>query len=71
MEEFVKYYDVEKPAAFSGAHSFAKVAKKPQKWLQTQDAYTLHAPVRRKFPRRTDDCSWSTLSNASRSYRFQ
>ena len=41
-----------KPGSFSGIHSFAKVSKKPKKWLKTQDTYTLHFPVRKRFQRR-------------------
>ena len=49
MANFVDYYDVTKPGSFSGAHSFDRNAKP---WLKTQDTYTLHTPVRKKFPRR-------------------
>lgn len=52
MGEYLTYYDPKQAGAFSGAHSFKKVAKKPQKWLKTQEAYTLHAPVRKRFQRR-------------------
>ena len=48
----MRYYDPQKVGAFSGAHSFQKVAKSPLKWLKSQDVYTLHKPVRRRFPRR-------------------
>ena len=48
----MRYYDPQKVGAFSGAHSFQKVAKSPLKWLKSQDGYTLHRPVRRRFPRR-------------------
>ena len=49
---FVDYYDVSKPVSFSGIHSFAKVSKKPEKWLKTRDTYTLHFPVRKRFQQR-------------------
>ena len=52
MENFVDYHDVSKPGSFSGIHSFAKVSKNPEKWLKTQDTYTLHFPVRKRFQRR-------------------
>ena len=48
----MRYYNPQKVGAFSGAHSFQKVAKSPLKWLKSQDVYTLHKPVRRRFPRR-------------------
>ena len=48
----MSYYDLQKVGAFSGAHSFLKVAKSPLKSLKSQDVYTLHKPVRRRFPRR-------------------
>ena len=48
----MRYYDPQKVGAFSGAYSFQKVAKSPLKWLNSQDVYTLHKPVRRRFPRR-------------------
>ena len=48
----MSYYDPQKVVAFSGAHSFQKVAKSPLKWLKSQDVYALHKPVRRRFPRR-------------------
>ena len=48
----MRYYDPQKVGAFSGARSFQKVAKSPLKWLKSQDVYTLHKPVRRRFPRR-------------------
>ena len=48
----MRYYDPQKVGAFSGAHSFQKVAKSPLKWLKSQDVYTLHKPLRRRFPRR-------------------
>ena len=52
MGKFVRYFDPKQVGAFSDAHSFQKVVKAPQKWLKTQDVYTLHKPVRRRFPRR-------------------
>ena len=52
MEDFVDYYDVEKLGSFTGAHSFAKVANHPKRWQKTQETYTLHSPVRKRFKRR-------------------
>ena len=61
------YYSPPHPAAFAGAANlkrFVSKNKQPKlrQWLEGQDAYTLHKPVRRKFPRRyynvqmVDDC---------------
>ena len=46
---------MKKLGAFSGAATFQRTVQNPEakKWLLTQDAYTLHKPVRRCFPRRT------------------
>ena len=54
MGEFLDYYNENKPGSFSGAAAFQRTAQNPEakKWLLTQDAYTLHKPVRRRFPRR-------------------
>ena len=46
MEERLDYYDPKKSGSFSGARRFSK------QWLQLQDSYTLHKPVRKKFKRR-------------------
>jgi len=54
------YYDPSKLSAFSTLKNLqeaarqSKLGKKPGEllsWLQTQDTYTLHKPLRRKFPR--------------------
>jgi len=54
------YYDLSSPACYSGVNSVYKEAKKRlssikisdvESFLQTQDTYTLHKPVRRKFLR--------------------
>ena len=54
------YYDPSKLSAFSTLKKLqeaarqSKLGKKPGEllsWLQTQDTYTLHKPLRRKFPR--------------------
>lgn len=50
------YYDVEGVGSYGGVRPLSKKTKiKPERvkdWLQTQDTYTLHKPVRYKFPRR-------------------
>ena len=48
----MSYYDLQKASAFSGAHSFQKVAMSPLKSLKSQNVYILHEPGRRRFPRR-------------------
>ena len=54
------YYDPAKPSAFSSfkklqhAEKQINLGKKPSEiksWLEMQDAYTLHKPLRRRFPR--------------------
>ena len=54
MENDLKrYYQPEQPGSFSGAHSFRKALHTPVKrWLEAQETYTLHRPVRKKFLRR-------------------
>ena len=46
MGEYLDYYDPKKSGSFSGSRRF------PKQWLQSQDTYTLHKPVRKKFKRR-------------------
>jgi len=54
------YYDLDSPAAYSGLSPVYKEAKRRdasirqadvEKFMQAQDTYTLHKPVRRHFPR--------------------
>jgi transposase InsO family protein len=50
------YYDPSHPAAFGTLRKLAAVVPsekndKLQTWLQEQDAFTLHRPVRKRFPR--------------------
>ena len=56
-----KYYNAKIPGSFAGAYSFSKVLKtskrQMQSWLQSQDTYSLHGPVIRKFPRRKVICN--------------
>lgn len=50
------YYTPKEPGSYSGIHTLQRVTGyKPDKiktWISTQDTYTLHKPVRRKFQRR-------------------
>lgn len=48
------YYDVNNPVSYAGVRPLARQfgTKKASDWLNTQDAYTLHKPLRKKFPRR-------------------
>ena len=53
------YYDPRHEAAFGTLEKLKRVAKKTgvakleqvKPWLEQQDAYTLHRPVRKRFPR--------------------
>src|SRR5215475_9287646 len=49
------YYDSKSPGAFGGINKLARVAKTPvkkvKKWLSSQRVYSLHKPVRKRFPR--------------------
>lgn len=50
------YYDVNSPGAYGGISRLSKASgvspQKTKRWLMTQDAYTLHKPIRLKFKRR-------------------
>ena len=50
------YYDPSKPEGYAGAErlkkKFPKEEKSVAKWLATQATYTLHKPIKRKFPTR-------------------
>ena len=49
------YYDVKQPSSFSGKNKLKRVYKgkdNVQKWLNNQDVYSLHAPLRKNFNRR-------------------
>jgi transposase InsO family protein len=52
----VRYYDVSQAGFYGGVRPLARYSNssiKPTKtWLSSQDAYTLHKPVRKIFPRR-------------------
>jgi len=53
------YYDHSKPSAFSTLKKQQDAAKQSKlgkagvikSWLETQDTFILHKPLRRKFPR--------------------
>jgi transposase InsO family protein len=49
------YYNPEHPASFSSVPKLVKASKSSkrdvEKWLAGQDTYTLHKPVRKRFPR--------------------
>ena len=50
------YYDIGGVGSYGGIQPLSKKTKVPlpqvKKWLESQDAYSLHKPVRYKFPRR-------------------
>ena len=50
------YYDIEDPASYGGVQKLSKRSgispEIVREWLSTQDTYTLHKPIRRKFNRR-------------------
>ena len=47
------YYEPSKPGSYGGIRPLIRYGGKGAKhWLTTQDAYTLHKPIRRIFPRR-------------------
>ena len=50
------YYEASQPGSFGGIKPLARYSGSPlsttKNWLSSQDAYTLHRPVRRKFLRR-------------------
>ena len=50
------YYTPERPGSYGGVNALKRVTKIKtstlKDWLSHQDAYTLHKPVRRSFPRR-------------------
>lgn len=52
-----QYFDPSHEASFSGARNLIRLNKKKitpeqiNRWLQKHDTYTLHKPIRKKFPR--------------------
>lgn len=47
-----KYYDPANPVGFTGDHRHLKHVN-AEEWLSSQDAYTMHKPVRRRFKTRS------------------
>lgn len=77
------YYDPSKSGSFGGVRPLTRHSSgDAKKWLTSQDAYTLHKPVRRKFPRRktfskgiddlyqADLADMQSLSRYNDGYRF-
>jgi len=80
------YYTPSMPSSFAGLNAFQRETKHNIKdtksWLSSQDAYTLHKPIRRKFKRRAtyafgvdhlwqaDLADFSSLSRYNDGYRF-
>jgi len=85
------YYDPSHPASFGGVDSVYRAAKEKglkitrsevQQWLQKQDTYTLHKPVKWRFKRgrvyvdkideqwQADLADLSSLSKYNQGYRF-
>src|SRR6478609_8717632 len=78
------YYDVKKVGSFGGVAALSKAVgnKNVKNWLTSQETYTLHKPVRRKFRRRKTisigvDHQWQidladvlSLSNHNDGYRY-
>ena len=58
MEESLKaiYFDTKSPGGFGGVDRLQKASKcskkKVEKWLSSEDVYTLHKPIKRRFKRR-------------------
>ena len=50
------YYNVSKPGSYGGLDALSRVStdgrKAIKKWLESQDTYTIHKPIKRKFQRR-------------------
>ena len=50
------YYEASEPGSYGGVRPLARYSGMPVKsirgWLETQDPYTLHKPVTKRFPRR-------------------
>ena len=49
------YYNLSAPASYGGLSKFKPkgyTKKEVREWLESQDTYTLHKPIRRRFPRR-------------------
>ena len=50
------YYDPTKVGSFGGVSALSKDFKNAKDWLTSQETYTLHKPVRRKYKRRRMIC---------------
>jgi len=49
----ITYYDTKNPGSFGGVKRLEREAQKPaKKFLEAQNTYTLHKPIRLRFPRR-------------------
>ena len=49
----VTYYDTKNLGSLGGVEKLERATGQPAKdWLITQDTYTLHKPIRRRFSRR-------------------
>ena len=95
LETFLQtvYYDPKHPASFTGIDALLRAAKSEgnfknvsrltiQKWLEKQLTYTLHKPIRRRFPRRrvivsSMDWQWesdlvdlTSLSRYNKGYKY-
>lgn len=50
------YYEASQAGSYGGVRPLVRYSGSPQQkvrnWLQSQDTYSLHKPIRRKFPRR-------------------
>jgi len=78
------YYDINNPASYGGVRPLARQfgSKTASDWLKTQDAYTLHKPLQKKFLRRktfakgmndvfqADLVDMQSLSRSNDSYRY-
>lgn len=82
------YYDTSNPAGFSGVHNLINSVKNKyktkeiQKWISSQDAYTLHRPARKHFIRnkykvsnindifQADLCDMRKLSRFNDGYKY-
>lgn len=87
-----QYFDPSNEAGYAGAHHLIRLNAKGKKskkekerileWLRVQDAYTLHRPLRKKFPRlhynvtnvddlwEADLCQMTTLKNENDNYNY-
>src|SRR5258706_167949 len=74
------YYDPKRAGSYGGVRPLQKYSarstKSVREWLSAQDAYTLHKPVRKIFPRRKtfskgiDDLFQADLADLSNLTRY-